>query len=117
MARRMAQVQEQARKQENENARLLLQLSKLHKAQEEFEGSFRYFIFWVSIIVQRNGSIHGNVRWLAQLLAVVPHSLKHNALSARVHIINNKATIKSYNRYLTAFSRRRAEPTRARGDR
>jgi len=49
MARRMAQVQEQARKQENENARLLLQLSKLHKAQEEFEGSFRYFVFWVFI--------------------------------------------------------------------
>ena len=41
MARRMALVQEQARKQENENARLLLQLSKLQKAQEELEGSFR----------------------------------------------------------------------------
>jgi hypothetical protein len=74
MARRMAQVQDQARKQEDENARLLLQLSKLHKAQEEFEGSFRYFVFWVFITTYYDGSIHGNVRaGLVQVLAVVRH--------------------------------------------
>jgi len=41
MAKRMAQLQEHGRKQEDENARLLLQLSKLQKAQEELEGSYR----------------------------------------------------------------------------
>lgn len=41
MSRRMAQLQDQAQKQENENARLLAQLSKLQAAQEDLEGSFR----------------------------------------------------------------------------
>ena len=41
MARRVAQVQEHAQKQEAENGRLLVQLGKLQTAQEELESSFR----------------------------------------------------------------------------